>query len=649
VSGTTANPGQLTGSLSEDGKTLTITAASPFNGEYTVKTTDSIKTTGGVAVPGLTSLIKVDDKVAPKLLSATASAKTSTSTFAVKFDEPVDATGAIVYVNGVAGTVTNNASNPNQLDVTSSSPVAAGASATIRLVNVKDYNNNFTEVNPLETTVTVAADTTAPTVQSVKVTGENKVEVTYDKNISVSSFAGKARLVNASGSVTNLTATAGTDAKTVVLTGAGLSYTSTYNGILYIDADVKDTAGNSTAAYSAPVTFNKDVTAPTLTSTEFKSGKVVATFSEDIASGTNNTVTLINQSTGEVTPVTLNYTATTGNAVIDHKTLTINPGTLANGTYQLRLPANTVVDTAGTPNANALAVQNVVVTNTTSTDTVRPTVASITNTPVAAGVAPGAEQTATYTAADADSGVNLATVRDINNYTWDGKALPAGSYVTTAITGTTDKATSVAVTVHVPSTGISSTKTAAFTVNGIKDNAGNYIAAIGTGNVGFADGVTPEFNSAAIAGNKTSLVLGFTEATVASSVDPADFVVTLNGVALPAAAVGALTPSNTEPNKYVTSITAQIADGDTTVVGTSTAPKDVVFFDTDATPGLSSGDLVLSVLDPATYGATETTTTVDLTASYVTSLKVKLVSETADQVKDTQGNVAKFNTEITVK
>jgi trimeric autotransporter adhesin len=641
VNGTTANPGALTGKLSEDGKTLTITAASIFDGEYAFKLTDSVKSKAGEKLVEYTSIVKVDDTVAPKLVSASASAKTSTNSIALVFDEPVTANGAIVYVNGVAAIVSNDATNPNRLNVTASQQLAAGSTATVRLTNVKDYNNNFTTPNPFETTVSVVADTVAPTITAVNVIGENKVELTYDKNMSVSSFTGKARLVHANGTVTALTASAGTAPNKVVLTGA-LTYTSSYNAILFVDADVKDTAGNTAPAYTANVTFNKDVTAPALASTEFKSGKIVATFTEDIAAGTNTTVTAINQATGVATPITLNFT-TGGNAVIEDNKLTITQA-LTDGTYDLRLPAGTVVDTAGTPNANAIATQTFVVKNSVAADTTRPTVTNITNVPVTTGTAPGVEQTATFTVADADSGVNLATVRDINNYTWDGKALPTGSYVTTAITGTADRATSVAVTVHVPSAGFSASKSAAFTVNGLKDNAGNFIAAVGTGTVGFADGVKPEFNSATIAATGTSLVLGFSEAV--TNVGNTDFVITLNGTALKATNFTTLTASNTEVNKYVTTVNAAW-ENDVTIDG---ATKDVLYIDTDATTaGYNAGDLVLQVSDAATVDADVATVAVDLSSSLVTGLKVKLVEVASSEVKDVQGNTAVFNKEITVK
>ena len=284
VSGATVNPGDLTGSLSEDGKTLTITAQWIFDGEYAVKTTDAIQAVASGKFEEYTAILKAKDDVAPKFVSGSATGKTSTNSFSVLFDEPVSASGVIAYVNDSAATVANDPSNPNRLNVTAGKQIAAGTTATVTLRNVKDYKNNFTSPNPVEASITISADTVAPTVKDVKVIGENRVEVTYDKEMNIASFNGKARLVESTGTVKHLSAAAGKDAKTVVLTGSGIVTQNSYNAVLFIDADVKDTVGNNAAAYSKSVTLSRDTTAPSFTTIEYKDGKIVASFTEDIAS-----------------------------------------------------------------------------------------------------------------------------------------------------------------------------------------------------------------------------------------------------------------------------------------------------------------------------------------------------------------------------
>ncbi|KAA0955582.1 S-layer homology domain-containing protein [Sporosarcina sp. ANT_H38] len=648
VSGATVNPGQLKGSLSEDGKTLTITANWVFDGEYAFKSTAAIKSETGEKFDEYTAIVKANDKVAPKLVSGSAAAKTSTNSFALLFDEPVNAAGVIAYVNNGAATVANNPTNPNRLDVTSSKQVAAGTTATVKLVNVKDYNNNLTTPNSVETAVTISADTIAPIVLNAKVIGENRVEITYDKNMNIASFKGRARLVHSNGTVTNLVASAGANEKTVILTGAGLAFNNAYNVILFVDADAKDTVGNSTALYSTNVTFEKDNSAPALTTIDYKDGKIVANFTEDIAIGRNTIATAIDQKTGIATQINLNY-YNSQNAVIANNTLTI-AHSLPNGNYQLRLPANTVVDKAGTPNPNAIATQTFSVQNAISSDQSRPVVVAVTNSPVGNGQAVGVEQTATYTAIDTDSGVNLTTVQDISNYTWDGKALPVGSYVTTVITGSADKATSVAVSVRVPSAGIQTTKTAPFTVNNIRDNAGNTIASAEMGTVTFVSGnqYQPELRYGTINTGGTSLTLSFSEAI--QSLDANDFEVTLNNATLKTSSIASVYNSNSNMDTFVVSIRASVANN-TYANTNNNSYGDVIYLDTNDNGVYDSRtDTVLEVVDYKTYQNNEwNSVQVNLNSNYVTSLRVKLIRDNRSPVQNYQGNEALFYKELIVR
>ncbi|WP_318617980.1 S-layer homology domain-containing protein [Sporosarcina sp. YIM B06819] len=472
VSGATVNPGQLKGSLSDDGKTLTITANWIFDGEYAFKSTNAIQSVAGGKFDDYTAIIKANDKVAPRIVSGSAVAKVSTNTFAIFFDEPVSAAGVIAYVDNGVATVSSNPSNPNRLDITSNKNVAAGATAIIKMLNVKDFNQNLLAPNPSEAAITVSADTVAPIVTKVNILGENKVEVIYDKNMNVASFAGKARLVYSNKSL-NLTATAGANANTVILTGTGIPSANIYTAVLFIDADVKDIVGNSTALYSSNVTLSKDTTPPVMTSVEYRDGKMIVTFTEDIALGRLNTVTVIDKKTGAPRQITLTNT----NRVIADNTLVISEY-LVDGAYQLHLPANTVTDKAGTPNPNAIDIQAFDVQNDLSSDTTRPVVSSIKS----VTSANKDFQTVTYVVTDYDSGVNLESVQQIENYTWDGNSLPYGSHVTTNASSA-GKVTAVTVTIHIPATAIPVTKQAAFTVNNIRDNARNTIASAAVENI----------------------------------------------------------------------------------------------------------------------------------------------------------------------
>ena len=243
-----------------------------------------------------------------------------------------------------------------------------------------------------------------------------------------------------------------------------------HNAILFVDAGVKDIYGYSAELYSFNLNFNYDTTAPALSKVEWRDGQIIANFTEEIAQGTNTVVTVVNQQTGVSTPIYLTYHNYSGaNTSISYNTLTINHA-LPNGTYQLQIPANTVVDKAPIPNPNAWSTDTFSVQNI-GWDTTPPVVYGITSNDIV-----GSTQIS-YTVTDENSGVDLSSVENLHNYTWDGSPLPAGSIIiASVISGTADQATAVSVTIHLPSANITLPTSAMFTVNNIRDNSGNWIA-----------------------------------------------------------------------------------------------------------------------------------------------------------------------------
>ncbi|MGN7385473.1 S-layer homology domain-containing protein [Sporosarcina sp. SAFN-015] len=526
--GSASNPGQLTGVLSTDGKTLTITASGTFNGEYTFSATDSIKSTTNEPLDKYTATVKLHDTIAPRLVSGSASAKTSTTSFSLFFDEPVNATGATAYVNNTVATITNNPTDPKRLDITTRTAVQVGATARISVTNVKDYNSNSTSPNPVETTITVVADKNAPTVTNAKVTADHKIEVTYDKDMDISSFAGKARIVHANGSVTQLTASAGWNARTVILSGESSIYNNMYNSVLYIDADVKDTAGYSTALYSTNLNFNQDTIPPRVYG-------------------------------------------------------------IASGQVQWDM------------------------------------------------------QTVTFTISDENSGVNLDSVKDIYNYTWDGRSLPSNSYVSTSIlSGSSDKATSVAVIVHIPINSIS-TKTAAFTVNHIRDNAGNGMVHavseyITLGNDFYNQ---PEFTSASVSGyDNSSLILTFSKTMDGNTVDANDFEIILNGYSIPSHLITPL--YSYDYMTFTTGITASVKN----YTNANGNDEHSIYLDLDGNGEYDLGELVLEVVDGHNlYDSVP----VNLYGHYVSSLTVRLIQDSYTPAKDYIGNYARYGQQYSIR
>ncbi|MBC3887391.1 hypothetical protein GH810_03590 [Acetobacterium paludosum] len=108
------------------------------------------------------------------------------------------------------------------------------------------------------------------------------------------------------------------------------------------------------------------------------------------------------------------------------------------------------------------------------------------------------EETIGYTVTDADSYFDFDSIKNINNYTFAGVALPAGSTVTTDAATVEQKETKV--TIHIPDSAVLKTVDGVFAISGIKDVDGNVNTAITqTGNIELIDDCqTPELSSAKV-------------------------------------------------------------------------------------------------------------------------------------------------------
>jgi hypothetical protein len=122
------------------------------------------------------------------------------------------------------------------------------------------------------------------------------------------------------------------------------------------------------------------------------------------------------------------------------------------------------------------------------------------------------------------SGLNSTTLIDVNSYTLDGKALPAGSFpsVTTLdingnVTTSTKNPVYARVTIKIPSGAIDKTKSDyEFIVSGVTDTVGNGIDGTQAKAKGkLTSRVKPTFNTAAVSGgSSTELILGFSKDVV---------------------------------------------------------------------------------------------------------------------------------------
>lgn len=636
---TTVTANNLVPTLSEDGKSVTLTAAGNevFNGKYTIAVNKGVKDFDGKDVPAFSTIIDVVDNKAPSLSSAQSVARATTKSVILTFDEPVQASGVIVYIDGAPASVSRpQGLGLDQLVVTSGTDLKAGTNYELSLLNVKDYSGNFIATNPYKTTFTVTEDVAAPVVQSVTVKGENKVEVVFDKIMNQSSFLNNARLLDSNGVLQTLFTASVSGNKVTLTSNQAINYgpNGTFTGNLLIGSEVSDNLGNKLGStYTQSVTFTKDTAAPQVASVTYKNNKVTVTFNENIAKEANTlaNASIINNTTGAVKSLgEITIGDDEGNAKISGKTLVI-PATLNAGDYTLRLPANVIKDTALAGNKNVATVNSFEVKATSETDTAAPTFVKVDDevTITKVGTNADLEQTVSYKLQDS-SGIDLASVRDVNNYTLDGKALPIGTYVTTDYSGT-DSA-QLTVTLHIPSNKITETKNSyKLVISNVKDKAGNYASPQVSEDFNLSEGVKPELKSAVLAtGDTSTVVLSFSEAV--NLVDNTDFEIKLNSVDVSSAATVSKVTAGSDIGKYYVSV-ATAYD----------AVAEKVYVDLNGNNILDEDELVLQ-----TDVATEpTTSTVNFNASYVNGLSIKVLD--GSDIKDESDNLIVKGTKITIR
>lgn len=563
-----------------------------LKGQYTVIVNDDVRTISNEVIPAFTDLINVNDVVAPSVVTVTSVAKTTTNKVYLKLSEPVRLTGLIAYVNGSAATVSRDAYAPLDEVTLTTATLNSGATYDVSIRNLSDFAGNTITPNPFATKVTVSSDVAAPQIVSLTATGEKKVTVVFNKNMDFNSLSNNIRLLDPNGESKGMfTVNRGADQKTFTLTSplGEIPSSGTFTGTIVFGAGVKDSLGNTLgSALSQPITFTKDTTAPTVTSTVYRAGTgIVVKFSEEIVYVAGTSATLIKESTG------ISTNLSNGRVSDDQKSLIFPVGSLT-GAHTLRLPAGIVKDLSAA--GNKLAAINLAVDgNAASSDTGRPQVVG----------------TVTYKELDSeyrlavrvqdDNELNINSVRDVNSYTLDNKALPSAAYITIADgDGIVNTGKDKTAWIFIPKSSIEQTKSYDLTVSGVVDNSNNGVDPK-TLPIELKDGKKPSLDSAVISSaDSKTVVLTFSE--VVKNVNPTDFTFTLN-------------------NEVVASTNVSI----TTIGGVGEADRFYVTFK-DAN------------------GAVR-----DLNANEVYQLSVKVNAEGATDIKDKADNAVVNGTSYSIK
>nr|AAF68436.1 surface layer protein [Cytobacillus firmus] len=469
--------------LSSDGKTLTVTAPTGqfFKGNYDVTVKDA--KSGQNTIPSVIKTISVDDTTAPIVNSVVY--VPATDKFEVTLSEPIDSlTGEVLRINGqpVASGFDALTGPTNKLTFARPSSVATGTNATIYIAGFSDAAGNF--VTPSTTTVPVTQDTTALAVASLEQVTNQKVRLTFNKELN---SASKTALESGTGVVvtrpngsttSNFTVaqnlTVDNTGKTYDITLSDATYTngnSEVFGITLIKDAFTDVTNNKNDLYSKSITLNKDTVAPTVTSAALASNRqaIEVTLSEGVTI-TNPAQVKLRKDGAEQTGLSVALKGGTDNVLV----VSYSSGAeLAGGSYQVRLEAGAVTDLNGNAN-NAVNAPSVSVSATPAA-------------PLNVAVANSGTNVFTVTA---PTGQTFTTASlNHNNFKIDGQAVSSNSDIT--LNSTRD-----IITVSLPSEdSVKISGNALFTTNGLALESGRALATA-TATVTVTDNTAPTLTGA---------------------------------------------------------------------------------------------------------------------------------------------------------
>ncbi|USK84928.1 hypothetical protein [Peribacillus asahii] len=245
--------GALTGELSKDGKTLTITAANELSKRYDL-VIDGIKEVNGKALVKYEETIKIEaDTKAPTIAGTE---QISANLVKIKFSEPVQAhtTATLKYADGKA---VSNASVSVAEGATgvvvdlSDAAVEVNKPITVTFIGLKDKAGNLVTPNPATVEITKQqADGVKPAVESLTQTGVKTFNVKFSKDL-----AAAPTVTVSNYEVEKVEKVSGNEYKVTVKTNL--------NGVQNVTvASYKDLSNQAGESVTKVVTFTEDTAAP---------------------------------------------------------------------------------------------------------------------------------------------------------------------------------------------------------------------------------------------------------------------------------------------------------------------------------------------------------------------------------------------------
>jgi hypothetical protein len=381
-----ADPGTLTGSLSSDGKVLTITSSATFGGEYRIVCSSNILTTSGVAIEEYSKALTFIDNYPPTYVGTTVDDTGFKAT--ISFSEPMDFSNLSVAKPSVSDGSSNLSTTTNTILSNRLNYVATEdkKSLVIDLSNIatSDYGKTFTVVmaglkdmagnSPVNYTITVMVRTdNSQKPQAIPMvitrTGYNTLTATFTRGLS---YAGYIQIKG--GSLIPGVIDANDNKKvnyTISESDAALTGYNQVKALMWNSFNVIPTDTTAQSGREMTIDFSIDKSNPVLLSFDYDVANTTLTLTYNkevtLTNSTGVFTTTLTTITDEIIPGSnVNYTNVPNT---DKKILKLKLSNISVlGSYAIKLPYGFVSDNY----KNVSLERNIMVSNTSGTSTELP-------------------------------------------------------------------------------------------------------------------------------------------------------------------------------------------------------------------------------------------------------------------------------------
>ncbi|OMP66719.1 hypothetical protein BTO28_11305 [Domibacillus epiphyticus] len=554
--------GTLTGKLSADGKTLTVTSQNVLSKRYDV-VVDGVKTTDAKDVAKYEEMITIAaDKTAPTILGTE---RISAAQVKVKFSEPMKAFSSVTFkyadgttVSGVTGGIANSGDSEAVFTMDPAS-VTANKEIVATFIGAQDQAGNLLTPNPANVSfVRGAADGVAPTVSSITQVGATKFAVKFSEQILAKpvvkvngTTVDAASVVQDTNDTTQYIVTA-----PAVLDGATTVAIESFT-------DLSGEAGTNT---SRVVKFVKDTAAPKIVGSQVvvddtnRKEYLEVTFDKDVVLGSTPTPTVDGVGsyvkdfvTTAIGTADLNATPVTFKSATNKKVIRVELDTFLGTTFDVKDAAYTLDLAFDNVKSEAgVAVEGTKATFTRGEDGTPASTAVV----AVSNVAQGTDNN--KVAVTFDQEVDGASATNVANYKVDGAVVESVSLL--PATTTTGSTTQVAI-LNLKANSNTFTGTRNIEITNVKAKGSTKVMAPYTSTVSLAENVVPTITAAKLtATNKVTLT--FSEDVTNADANANDFELLIGGVKVEANDSTVVATQLTGANTLVVTLEANVTAAD---------------------------------------------------------------------------------------